>query len=107
VAAGTRVVDRIAASSRASDGGGNEADAELVCYFDWDDCLGPKSLGAGLFHSLKTEVKVGKGFVEGVMCIEDVDPAKDGTLVITRTATVETASLVIPGQLEWWDAPAI
>jgi hypothetical protein len=41
------------------------------------------------------------------MCVEDVDPAKDGTLVIGRTATVETASFVIPGQLERWEVPAI
>jgi hypothetical protein len=39
--------------------------------------------------------------------VEYVDPAKDGTFVIGRPATVETASLVVFGQLEWREVPAI
>jgi hypothetical protein len=41
------------------------------------------------------------------MGFEYVDPAKDGSFIISRTATVETAGLVISGQLEWWEVPAI
>ena len=67
-----------------------------------------KALGTGLFHALETEAKVHrKGFVEGVMRVEYVNPSKDGTFVIGRTATIETASLVIFGQLERRKVPAI
>lgn len=41
------------------------------------------------------------------MRVEYVDPAKDGTFVIGRTAAVETASLVIFGQLERRVVPAV
>jgi hypothetical protein len=48
------------------------------------------------FPQNRNERFYGKGLVEGVMYIEDIDPAKDGTLVIRQTMTIETASFVIP-----------
>jgi hypothetical protein len=42
-----------------------------------------KALRARLLHTLETKAKVnGKWLVEGMMCVEDVNPTKDGTLVI-------------------------
>jgi hypothetical protein len=42
-----------------------------------------EAFGTRLFHTLEAEAKVHrKWLVEGVMCIEYVNPAKDGTFVI-------------------------
>ena len=42
-----------------------------------------KALRTGLFHAFETEANVyGKGLVEGMVCVEYVDPAKDGSFVV-------------------------
>jgi hypothetical protein len=42
-----------------------------------------KALRARLFHTLETKAKVyGKRLVEGMMSVENVNPTKNGTLVI-------------------------
>ena len=42
-----------------------------------------------------------------MVCIEYVDPTKDGSFVVGRTATVETACLGIVGQFERREVPAV
>jgi hypothetical protein len=86
----------------------NAIEPGVLAFLDLGEDEFIKALRAGLFHAFETETKVyRKGLVEGMVRVEYVDPAKDGTFVIGRTATVETASLVIFGQLEWREVPAV
>jgi hypothetical protein len=55
----------------------------VLAFFDLGEDEFIKALRAGLFHAFETEAKVyGKGLFEGVVYVEHVDPAKDGTFVI-------------------------
>jgi hypothetical protein len=67
-----------------------------------------EALRAGFFHPFEAETKVyGKGLFERVMCVEHVEPAKDGTFVIGRAATVQTTSFLVSGQLERREIPTV
>ena len=80
----------------------------VLAFLDLRDDEFVEAFRAGLFHAFEAEPNVyRKGQVELVMCVEKVDPTKDGTFVIGRTATIQTASLIISGQLERWEFPAI
>jgi hypothetical protein len=55
----------------------------VLAFLDLGEDEFIKALRAGLFHAFETEAKVyGKGLFEGVVCVEYVDPAKDGAFVI-------------------------
>ena len=55
----------------------------VLAFLDLGEDEFIKALRARLFHAFEAEANVyGKGLVEGMVCIEYVDPAKDGTLVI-------------------------
>ena len=55
----------------------------VLAFLDLGEDEFVKTLRAGLFHAFETKANVyGKGFVEGVMCVEYVDPAKDGSFVV-------------------------
>jgi hypothetical protein len=67
-----------------------------------------EALRAGFFHSFEAKTKVyGKGLIERMVCVEHIDPAQDGAFVIGRAATVQTAGLVVSGQLERRVIPAV
>ena len=86
----------------------NAIEPRVLSFLDLGKDEFIKAFGARLFHAFETETKVDrKGFVEDMVCVEYVDPAENGTFVIGRPATVETASLLISGQLEWREVPAI
>jgi hypothetical protein len=55
----------------------------VLAFLDLGEDEFIKALRAGLFHAFETEANVyGKRLVEGMVCVEYVDPAKDGTFVI-------------------------
>jgi hypothetical protein len=57
--------------------------AGVLAFLDLGEDEFIKALRAGLFHAFETEANVyGKRLVECMVCIEYVDPAKDGTFVI-------------------------
>jgi len=61
----------------------NAIKPRVVAFLDLGEDEFIKTLRARLFHAFETEANVyGKGFVEGMVCVEYVDPAKDGTFVI-------------------------
>jgi hypothetical protein len=67
-----------------------------------------EALRAGFFHSFEAETKVyRKGLIERVVCVENIEPAKDGTFVIGRAATVQTTRFIVSGQLERRVIPAV
>jgi len=67
----------------------NAIEIGVLSFFHLGEDEFIEAFRAGFFHAFETEAKVyRKGFVEGMVCIEYVDPAKDGTLVIGRTTAV-------------------
>jgi hypothetical protein len=55
----------------------------VLAFLDLGEDEFIKAFRAGLFHAFETEANVyGKRLVEGMVCVEYVDPAKDGTFVI-------------------------
>jgi hypothetical protein len=54
-----------------------------LAFLDLSEDEFVKALGARLLHALETEANVyGKGLVEGMVCLEYVNPTDDGAFVI-------------------------
>lgn len=80
----------------------------IVAFLDFCENELVEALRAGFFHSFEAETKVYReGLIERVVCVEHIEPAKDGTFVIGRAATVQTTGFVVSGQLERRVIPAI
>jgi hypothetical protein len=61
----------------------NTIKPRVLAFFDLGEDEFIEALRAGLFHAFETEANVyGKGLVEGMVCVEYVDPAKDRSFVI-------------------------
>jgi hypothetical protein len=55
----------------------------VLAFLDLGEDEFVEAFGAGLFHAFEADANVyGKGLVESMMCVEHVNPAKDGTFVI-------------------------
>jgi len=61
----------------------NAIKPRVLAFLDLGEDEFIKALRTGLFHAFQTKANVyGKRLVEGMVCVEYVDPAKDGTFVI-------------------------
>lgn len=66
-----------------------------------------QALAAALLHALEAEPQIdGKFKAEGLVSLEDVDPAQHWTFVVRRSAADEPA-LVVDGQLERVRVPSV
>jgi hypothetical protein len=55
----------------------------VLAFLDLGEDEFVEAFGARLFHAFEAEANVyGKGLVESMVCVEHVNPAKDGTFVI-------------------------
>ena len=75
-------------------------------------CLGGnqlvQALAAALFHPFEAEAQVdGKLETECLVGLEDIQPSKDGPLVVRRSASNQSASFVVYDEGEWLRVPAI
>ena len=67
-----------------------------------------EALAAVLLHSLQAESHVDwKVEPERLVCLENVEPAENGALVVRRPTSNQPPSLFVYDQLEWLRVPSI